>query len=60
VLTAEYIKEVGVTLPDGDTISLEIYMDPRTRRFFGIEVDFVEGGREITSPFNPRFKLKLE
>ena len=60
-MTADMLKEIEVTMPDGSTSYLTIYTDPRTGKLFGIDSDFVEAqpGRKITSPFNPNLKLEL-
>lgn len=60
-MLAEYVKTVEVAMPDDSINFLEVYIDPRTKKLFGIASEFVEAspGVEVTSPFNKHVKLEL-
>lgn len=66
-MKAEFVKTLDVHVPPSmnkgePDITMELYQDPRTGRFFALQADFLEDnpGWSIPSPYSSSPSLKLE
>ena len=51
---ADFIKTVDFMTPDGGSLPIDIFKDPRTGRYFGIESAYADSEEVVvlSSPYN--------
>ena len=54
MLEASFVKSLDVSVPEGPSLTIDIFKDPRTGRYFGVESDYIDTSETVvvSSPYN--------
>lgn len=61
MVEAEFVKRVDVIMPNDEIVSIDVFIDPGTKKVFGLDTGYLDEAEltEIVSPFNRHIKLKV-